>query len=198
MDWELAERSKKCLSCGKEFIVGDHYNTALLFDEKKITEIIPLDKIQGQVSQTPENPLRNTAQRLEFCSECWANNVKVKPHDCEWEGAFIDPSVEKKRLFKFNKEDTLTLFKEYMSKTPINNEELIEINGIAYFLAIMLERKNVLSYKKDITDESTGAKCALYMESKTGESFTIHYPLLSKETMEIFKNKICDLLNVPC
>ena len=196
MDWELAERSKKCLSCGKDFKEGDHYKTALVYDDEKIKELVPPEKIQKEAPQKPQNPFCNTAQRLEFCPSCWEEKVREKPHDCKWEGAVSYPAETKKHVHKFNKEETFALFKEYMGKSGQTDDERVEINGICYFLALMLERKNLLVQKEDFLDEASGARSALYVEPKTGEEHKIKYPLLSRETMDHYNQIISELLGL--
>lgn len=198
MDWDLAERSKKCDLCQKQFSTGDNYKSALFLESEKAQESLP--SVKKEFSNKMDVYLKNTGQRVELCPECWEQNIKNDQYDFFWEGEMIKTNTSAQPIKKFNKEGILSHLKEFIQKSLDSNlteDERIENNGIAYFLAIMLERKNVISHRKDVIDEHTSAKCALYEKSKTGETFIIKYPVLSQENIQRYQEKITELIEPP-
>lgn len=197
MEWELSEPSKKCILCGVEFQPGNHYNTAIFNSEEQIKNIIEIPKKQDEKSE--DNPFKHTAQRFEFCPECFSSKIKETQKESVWTGDIVNKKIDKTNKPKLNKHEILILFKEIYNQInlTISEDEKVEKNAIAYFLAIMLERKNLLVHKSNSIDEMSGAKCAIYSEHKTEFSYTIKYPLLSSESMDQYRNQIYSLIGMP-
>lgn len=198
MEWELAERSKKCSACGKAFETGNHYYTALFLETEKLKQHFPeLEARKISEEKLAENPFRHTAARVELCLECWSQRVKDPVYDCEWKGEIFQSREEKKHVPKFDKHQVFILFKKVLEEAGqmTENDLKVEKHGVAYFLAVMLERKNMILHQKNEVEESSGIQTAFYADPKTEEVFKIPLPLLTKESTTHFQAKIQELLS---
>lgn len=199
MDWELTERSRKCALCQKTFNIGDYYKTALFMDDKKVEELMNLEAEAPKSSRKKNiNIFANTAKRFEFCPDCWMEKLENTQPDCLWKGTFLKKEEQNAASSVLKKEDILSIFKEYMEKIKSSSvdDERVENIGVTYFLAVMLERKNILSFKQSLIDDETGIRQALYVIGKTGDEFYVPYPFLSPETIELYQQKMNELLDI--
>lgn len=197
MEWDLAERSRKCMTCKKEFKTGDQYYTALFMEDAQLKLVFPgedFSKIEENAKT--ENPFTQTAFRVELCPECWSIKIKEHPYDCEWKGMIMQAREEKRNLPRFNKHQIHDFFRELYQKNleGCDSDARVEHNGILYFLAIMLERKNILLHQKNEVDPETQIRSTYYQDNKTKENYVIPEPLLSAEMIQKFKEKISSLL----
>ena len=143
-----------------------------------------------------ENPFTQTAFRVELCPECWGIKIKEHSYDCEWKGMIMQARDEKRNLPKFNKHQVHDFFRDLYRKDlgGCDSDARVEHNGILYFLAIMLERKNILIHQKSEIDSQTQIRSAYYVDHKTGENYIIPEPLLSPDLVQKYKEKISALL----
>ena len=84
MEWDLAERSRKCMSCKKDFKTGDQYYTALFMEDAQLKLVFPgedFSKIEdGQIElDAKESSLREIVEAAikSFESESSAKSLSV-------------------------------------------------------------------------------------------------------------------------
>jgi len=195
MEWELSERSRTCAICSKKFEAGANYNSALFLDKEKINDLFP-NMVKNKELKKINAYLKNSGHRVEFCPDCWREQITEQNHDISWKGEIIKSGTEETTK-KFNKQEVLSIFKQQvlLSISSIEDGVRFDSNNIAYFLAIMLERKNVLIFKEEFLNDK-GINCVRYEISKTEESFILKVPFLSTELMNEIQEKVFALLNI--
>ncbi|MBN2144182.1 MAG: hypothetical protein JW774_06125 [Candidatus Aureabacteria bacterium] len=199
MDWELDKRSKKCALCRKEFETGGAYQSVLNLEENMLQSGPEADSSKDEQPPSKDNPLKNSGRREEYCPSCWEIKKQEVLFDYFWQGRYIEPPEPGKspsRLYDIT--SIQELFFNTLTEAQnlsLSDEERIEKNGIAYLLALFLERKRLLKHKKDSVID--GVNCALYEEPKTGIVHTIRHPLFSAQWVREYQHKIALLLNIP-
>ncbi len=175
MEWELSERSRTCVICNKKFDAGANYNSALFLDKEKINDLFP-DMVKNKELKKIDTYLKNSGHRVEFCPDCWLEQIKEQNHDISWKGEIIK-SHNEETTKKFNKHEILTVFKKHALQSISSLEDGVRFdsNNIAYFLAIMLERKHILIYKETFLNDK-GINSVRYELSKTEENFILKVP----------------------
>ncbi len=186
MNWELAKRSVKCAKCQRTFDIGERYSTALF------TKTVPKE------APALKSPFDETGNRLDYCPECWEKMRAEQAHDFSWKGRIVEEGAEPKLTSPaLNRAELLVLLREYLeaSRNLSDENERVWKNGVAYFLALLMERKRWLAHKEDRPDEASGANAALYEDPKSKETFVIRYPLLND--LPAYQEEISRLLNIP-
>jgi hypothetical protein len=184
MDWELKDRSKKCVLCGKIFELGDGYRSALFLEDESLRKILE-DHFKA-AGEPVEVAMKNTGYRVELCPECWEARMGETVPDSQWLGSIFKAADRRASGSPFKRDRLEELFRNKYAKYRETASEIerLESGALAYFLAVMLERKNVLSQAPDVEDESTGIRMAVFEIAKSGERFTVPYPLLTPERIE--------------
>ena len=188
MNWELAKRSTKCAGCQKSFDLGETYKTAL--HTKTALKEVPVLSVKG--------PFDETGSRLDYCPECWERMSVENAHDFSWKGRIAEEGKEPKLTSPaLNRAELLILLREHLeaSQNFSDEDQRVWKNGVAYFLALLMERKRWLANTGDRQDESSGANCAVYEDPKSKETFVIKYPLLND--LKAYQEEISRLLNIP-
>jgi hypothetical protein len=183
MNWELAKRSTKCVECQRVFDLGEGYNTGL-------SQTFSVKPLRAQ------NPFEETGTRLDYCPECWEKRSREKNHEFSWKGHIVEEVTEPKWTPPvLNREQLLVLLREHWEASihvPDENERVWK-NGVAYFIALLMERKRWLTHRED--RENNGVRCAVYEDPKSKETFLIAYPLLNN--LSAYQEEISRILNIP-
>jgi hypothetical protein len=199
MEWELDKHSKKCALCNKGFETGESYKSVLNLNEEALLKSAPASGEEAPVAVSKENPLKNSGLRQEYCPSCWEIKKQELYFDYFWQGRCSETAdPEKTPSTVFNPAAIQEIFIQSIKESrnfSLSDEERLEKNGIAYLLALFLERKRLLKHKKDAVVE--GVNCALYEEPKTGTIYTLRHPLFSAEWAREYQQKIAVLLHIP-
>ena len=165
LDWEIQKRSHECLACQRSFGDEDLLHCLLLFEAA-----LPVRKDYCQPCWEAEKQLAAPAGTYSY----WQSRCKVAP-----------PTVKVKPV----KRDLVELLlKKYLPSEASDHKNL------CYILAVMLERKKVLSQKDSITGPS-GGKVLVYENNKTGETFVIADPQLKLTEIPFVQQQVKALLD---
>lgn len=104
-----------------------------------------------------------------------------------WRTTYESPPPPAPEAIK--KETAESLLRQYMAKDDFSRANAI------YILALMLERKRILS-EKDVQVREDGTKLRIYEHKKTGEVFTIPDPQLKLTELEGVQKEVEDLLGI--
>ncbi len=196
MNWDLAKRSTKCAGCQRTFDSGERYNTALFTKGLSQETDLPAAK----------TPFEETGNRLDYCPECWEKMCAEKAHDFSWKGRIVEEDKEPKLpLMTLNRAELLALLREHLEASvnlPDENERVWK-NGVAYFIALLMERKRWLTHKNKAVGaedkENNDIHTAVYEDPKSKESFLIKYPFLHNKAvgsnLQAYQEEIARLLN---
>ncbi len=147
-DWNIQKRSAACSQCEKVFE-----------DNHMLFCFINL--------QDPEET------RKDYCTECW-EETKLERAGIEF---FSYWQTQYFKIIPVTKEEPVKRDQiELMLKKYIKSDSPGHIN-LCYILAVMLERKKILTHK-DSTKDAEGKKLLIYENHKTGETFVITDPQL--------------------
>ncbi len=165
MEWEIQSRSKNCCHCQKEFYEGDRYHCLLTFID--------------------DRPLRR-----DFCQFCWNDKINKETDRDQivsyWQSTVKPQLVVEKEPIKKNIAEEL--LRKYLHATETSHK------NFCYILALMLERKKILTHKDTITESRTGKKLLVYEHTKTDETFIIENPELSLSELDSVQNQVKEIL----
>ena len=121
--------------------------------------------------------------RGDYCEACWAEHEGETPLST-WEGVFRLPPPPPEEPLK--KETAESLLRKLM-------EEDEPRAGVIYILAVMLERKKILS-EKDVQTDDEGEMVRIYAHRKTGETFVIPDPRLRLDELDHVQAEVVGML----
>jgi hypothetical protein len=151
MQWEIQARSRSCTKCEKEFLHGDKYRCVLAY---RGDEPIRQDFCEGCWDGAGDIPLSQGEELISW----WRSTVRISPAKPKEE--VIKRSVAEELLRKY-----------LHSPDPKHG-------NFCYILALMLERRRVLSQKHTIQEDPSGKTLLVYEHSKSGETFIVIDPHL--------------------
>lgn len=124
-------------------------------------------------------------ERTDCCENCWKQDNKAGDSFSVWKGTFqaIPPPPE-----VLKKETAESLLRKLIEK----NEP--EYRNAIYILAVMLERKRILS-EKEVQKKDDSTMIRVYEHRHTGETFIISDPLLSLDKIGSVREEIAALLS---
>jgi hypothetical protein len=124
MDWNIQARAQTCHVCGRPFVDGEVYHTAL-FDEKSVY------------------------LRQDLCTGCWSGRSdgdggRGTGWVSQWQGVFEAPKPQPELI---RKETAETLLRKLIERGDP------EHTAAVFILGVMLERKRLLKVKDQIRQE---------------------------------------------
>jgi len=168
VQWEIQARSRCCANCQREFLDGDTYRCVLTYRD--------------------DEPFRR-----DFCQGCWDSHAEsMLPQDepliSWWRSSVkIPPPKPKEEVIK------RSLAEELLRKY-LHSPDPKHVN-FCYVLAIMLERRRLLSQKHTIQEDPSGKTLLIYEHAKTGETLIILDPHLSLSEIGKVQAQVKDILD---
>ncbi len=166
--WEIQPRSRQCSRCENRFLDGDKYRCVLSYRE--------------------EQPFRR-----DFCMECCNNQPQPQLDEGEeliswWQSTVrIPPPPPREEAIKRSLAEQL-LRKYLDSSKP-------KYVNFRYILALMLERRRVLSQKHTVDEDPSGKTIVVYEHVRTGETFLIEDPHLSLSRIDEVQEQVKEILD---
>jgi len=168
VQWEIQARSRFCSKCEREFLDGDTYRCVLTFRD--------------------DEPFRR-----DFCEGCWDDSQEVQLEEGEeliswWRSTVrIPPPKPKEEAIKGS-------LAEQLLRKYLHSPEPKHIN-FCYILALMLERRRVLSQKHTIREDPSGKTLLVYEHARTGETFIILDPHLDLSRIGKVQAQVKEILD---
>lgn len=127
--------------------------------------------------------------RADFCEKCWEEHGKQQAVSLfsQWKGVFRKPPPEPEETLK--KETAEELLRHMMEQEDPSKR------NVMYILALMLERKRVLT-EKDVQTRDDGVTIRVYEHRKTGETFLVPDPKLGFDQLEQVQQEVANLLGM--
>ena len=171
MQWEIQTRSRHCCKCQREFLNGDKYRCVLTY--------------------RPE--WRDEPFRRDFCRECWDSSAQPKLLQGEevisWWRSTVKLAPPKPKEEPIKRSLAEQLLRKYL-----DSSERRYVN-FRYILALMLERRRVLSQKHTIEEDPSGKTLIVYEHGKTGETFIIQDPHLTLSQIGEVQAQVKEILD---
>ncbi len=165
-NWEIKSRSRFCSACERPFEIEQIYHTVL--------------HISG------EEP-----ERKDYCVRCWKERkppAEKTPESAYWQGRF------KRLAAPSGKEEIKKDVIERLLDRYIGSEEAPHIN-LCYILALLEERKKVLSPRETIKDKE-GRELIVYEHNESGDTYLVRDPHLSLVEVEAVQKQVKELIDL--
>lgn len=161
-NWSIRSRSHHCALSGRAFEEGEVFHTAIYFD-----------------------PDTSGYLRRDVGLDAWKTELKERTPVAYWRTTYT-PNVVEERPEVTSKESALALLQRFIEEDERQTE------NARYILALMLERKRVLSPKA--TQENELGKMLFYENKKTGEVFMVKDPELRLDELAQVQDEVATLL----
>ncbi len=165
IEWNIQKKGSACVACNAEFEEAQTVHCFLNL-------------------QDPEG------LRKDYCRSCWEETklerAGIDFFSC-WQSRYrkVIPVVKEEPVKKDQVEGML---KKYLvSQNPAHQ-------NLCYLLAVMLERKKIITHKDTTTDPS-GKKLLVYEQNKTGETFFLTDPELKLAQIAAVQQQVKLLLD---
>ena len=168
MQWEIQARSRCCTKCEKEFLDGDIYRCVLAY---RGDEPLRQDFCEGCWDGTVDFPLAQGEELISW----WRSTVRIPPAKPKEE--VIKRSVAEELLRKY-----------------LHSPDPKHVN-FCYILALMLERRRVLSQKHTIQEDPSGKTLLVYEHGKSGETFIVIDPHLDLSRIGKVQAEVKEILD---
>lgn len=153
-NWSIRTRATQCAHSERAFEEGEVFHTAIYFD-----------------------PETNGYVRRDVALDVWKQEVAERKPIAYWRATY-SPNVVEAKPEVTSKESAMALLQRFIEEDDPMTE------NARYILALMLERKRILS--PTATKEVDGNKMLFYENKKTGEVFIVRDPdLLLSELAEL-------------
>lgn len=163
-NWNIRSRSHECAVSGRPFTEGEFLYTAIYFDTATGGFI-----------------------RRDVSSESWEEDSRQRPPFSFWRSQYEPPVVEAEPEIA-PKESAQSLLNRLIEEDDPKTE------NARYILALMLERKRILS-PTDVKQTDQG-RMLFYENKKTGEVFVIRDPQLRLDEIEHVQEEVAVLLGL--
>jgi hypothetical protein len=161
-NWSIRSRATHCAHSGRAFAEGEVFHTAIYFD-----------------------PETSGYLRRDVGMDVWREEIAERKPIAYWRTAYTPVVVEAKPEVT-SKESAMALLQRFIEEdNPITE-------NARYILALMLERKRILS--PTATKEIDGAKMLFYENKKTGEVFLVRDPELRLDELAQVQDEVAMLL----
>jgi len=160
--WNIRSRAHLCSLSGRAFSEGEPFYTAIYFD-----------------------PETSGYLRRDVSLDAWEQELSERKPIAYWKTAYT-PHVEEERPEVTSKESAMTLLQRFIEEDEPNTE------NARYILALMLERKRILS--PTATKETETGKMLFYENKKTGEVFIVRDPELRLDELVQVQDEVAMLL----
>jgi len=161
-NWSIRSRSPQCSLSERPFVEGETFHTAIYFD-----------------------PETSGYLRRDIALDVWQQEISERKPIAYWKTTYSPHIVEAKPEVT-SKESAAALLQRFIEEDEPATE------NARYILALMLERKRILS--PTATKEVDGQKLLFYENKKTGEVFVIRDPELRLDELAQMQDEVAMLL----
>lgn len=161
-NWSIRSRAPHCALSERPFAEGEVFHTAIYFD-----------------------PEANGYVRRDVAIDVWPQEIAERKPIAYWRTTYTPHVVEAKPEVT-SKESAMALLQRFIEEDDPMTE------NARYILALMLERKRILS--PTATKEVDGNKMLFYENKKTGEVFIVRDPELRLDELATLQDEVAMLL----
>lgn len=161
-NWSIRSRATHCALSERPFTEGEVFHTAIYFD-----------------------PETNGYVRRDVAIDVWPQEIAARKPIAYWRTTYT-PNVVEAKPEMTSKESAMTLLQRFIEEDDPMTE------NARYILALMLERKRILS--PTATKEVDGNKMLFYENKKTGEVFIVRDPELRLDELATVQDEVAMLL----
>lgn len=161
-NWSIRSRSHHCAHSGRPFVEGEVFHTAIYFD-----------------------PETSGYLRRDVALDSWKTELQERTPIAYWRTTYT-PNVVEERPEVTSKESAMALLQRFIE------EDEPQTDNARYILALMLERKRILTPKA--TQENELGKTLFYENKKTGEVFMVKDPELRLDELAQVQDEVATLL----
>lgn len=161
-NWSIRSRATHCALSERPFAEGEVFHTAIYFD-----------------------PEANGYVRRDVAIDVWAQEIAERKPIAYWRTTYT-PHVAEAKPEVTSKESAMALLQRFIEEDDPMTE------NARYILALMLERKRILS--PTATKEVDGNKMLFYENKKTGEVFIVRDPELRLDELATLQDEVAMLL----
>lgn len=161
-NWSIRSRATHCALSGRAFEEGEVFHTAIYFDSEA-----------------------NGYVRRDVAIDVWKQEIAERKPIAYWRTTYSPTIVEAKPEVT-SKESAMALLQRFIEEDDPMTE------NARYILALMLERKRILS--PTATKEVDGNKMLFYENKKTGEVFIVRDPELLLSELAALQDEVAMLL----
>ncbi|HCN27757.1 MAG TPA: hypothetical protein DIT64_03025 [Verrucomicrobiales bacterium] len=161
-NWSIRSRSHQCALTARPFEDGEVFHTAIYFD-----------------------PETSGYLRRDVALDAWAQETSERKPIAYWRTTYSPTIVEEKPEVA-SKESAMSLLQRFIEEDNPATE------NARYILALMLERKRILS--PTAARETEDGRMLFYENKKTGEVFIIRDPELHLDEIAQVQDEVATLL----
>lgn len=161
-NWSIRSRSHHCALSGRAFVEGEVFHTAIYFD-----------------------PETGGYLRRDVGLDSWKAELAERTPIAYWRTTYT-PQVTEQRPEVTSKESAMALLQRFVEEDEPQTEDA------RYILALMLERKRILS--PTASKETEQGKMLFYENKKTSEVFMIRDPELRLDELAQMQDEVAMLL----
>ncbi len=161
-NWSIRSRATHCALSERPFAEGEVFHTVIYFD-----------------------PESNGYVRRDVAIDVWSQEVAERKPIAYWRTTYT-PHVAEAKPEVTSKESAMALLQRFIEEDDPMTE------NARYILALMLERKRILS--PTATKEVDGNKMLFYENKKTGEVFIVRDPELRLDELATLQDEVAMLL----
>jgi hypothetical protein len=161
-NWSIRSRAPQCALSARPFTEGEVFHTAIYFD-----------------------PETSGYLRRDVAIDAWQQEIAERKPIAYWRTTYSPTIVEAKPEVA-SKEGAMALLQRFIEEDEPATE------NARYILALMLERKRILS--PTATKEVDGNKVLFYENKKTGEVFIVRDPDLRLDELAQLQDEVAMLL----
>ncbi|MES2507633.1 MAG: hypothetical protein V4599_13085 [Verrucomicrobiota bacterium] len=161
-NWSIRSRSHQCSLSGRPFVEGEVFHTAIYFD-----------------------PETGGYLRRDVGLDAWKAELAERTPIAYWRTTYT-PHVTEQRPEVTSKESAMALLQRFVEEDEPQTEDA------RYILALMLERKRILS--PTASKETEQGKMLFYENKKTSEVFMIRDPELRLDELAQMQDEVAMLL----
>jgi hypothetical protein len=161
-NWSIRSRATQCALSERPFTEGEVFHTAIYFD-----------------------PETSGYLRRDVAIDVWPQEISERKPIAYWRTTY-SPNIVEPKPEVASKEGAMALLQRFIEEDEPTTE------NARYILALMLERKRILS--PTATKEVDGNKMLFYENKKTGEVFIVRDPDLRLDELAQLQDEVAMLL----
>jgi hypothetical protein len=161
-NWSIRSRAHQCAHSARPFVEGEVFHTAIYFD-----------------------PETGGYLRRDVGLDAWKNELAERTPIAYWRTTYA-PHIVEQRPEVTSKESAMALLQRFIEEDEPQTEDA------RYILALMLERKRILS--PTATKDTEQGRMLFYENKKTSEVFMIRDPELRLDELAQMQDEVAMLL----